>query len=65
MPSGIPLQYFPFPLDMPDLETQRQVEILDQSLTAGAAFISWKQDQYVLKINGDENRADLLPGTKK
>lgn len=22
MPSGIPLKYFPFPLDRPDLETQ-------------------------------------------
>lgn len=29
MPSGIPLKYFPFPFDRPDLETQRQVKILE------------------------------------
>lgn len=64
MPSGIPLKYFPFPLDRPDLETQRQVKILDQSLTAGTEFISWKRGQYILKINGEENKADKLPGSK-
>lgn len=64
MPSGIPLKYFPFPLDRPDLETHRQVKILDQSLTAGPEFISWKQDQYILKIDGKANKADLLPGIK-